>query len=277
MKRAKGTGIARTLATRSDALFDLDALPQLMEIDVDAVVPSPTQPRRTVDPDALDDLARSIERHGLLQPIIVHAAEPDGYVLVAGQRRLLAHRILGRQRIAALLAVGRLDELALIENLQREDLSPLDEAEALAGLRARHRYTQDQLATAIAKAKSTVSELLSLNDLPATIKEEVRTSELQLSKSVLIELARIGDDDACRAAWERIKSGGRAVTVRGARAVRQRQAGNDTAALRDRLTKTSQQLLVRLDDLTDDGICLDAKLRGTLQTLHRRLSAILGD
>jgi ParB family transcriptional regulator, chromosome partitioning protein len=174
--RRPAAATALLAARARDPLFDLaETLPRLVELDVAAIKPNPAQPRQVVGEPALAELAESIERHGLLQPIVVKP-EGQGYVLVAGQRRLLAHRRLGRERIPALLTSGRPDELALIENLQREDLAPLDEAEALAALKNRYGYSQDELARVLAKAKSTISELLSLNDLPAEVKAKVRAN-----------------------------------------------------------------------------------------------------
>jgi ParB family transcriptional regulator, chromosome partitioning protein len=218
-------GVRGLLADRArDALFDLAANgPRLVELDLGRIGPNPDQPRRRVDEAGLAELAASVERHGLLQPVVVREdpAAAGGYVLVAGQRRLLAHRRLGRERIAALVVAGDADELALVENLQRQDLAPLDEAEAVAALKARHGYGLDELARVLGKARSTVSELLSLDRLPEAVKAEVRTSEPPVAKSVLVELARLGGGDPERqlALWRRLREGGGA-TVRAARAVR---------------------------------------------------------
>ena len=268
--------IGATLRARSDPLFDLEALPRLVELDVDGIDAHPDQPRKVLDEASLDELARSIERHGLLQPIVVQPAEGDRYVLVAGQRRLLAHRRLGRTRIAALLAGGSRDELALIENLQRENLAPLDEAEALAGLKERHGYSQDELARALAKAKSTISELLSLNALPDGLKADIRAQPRPFGKSVLIEIARLDDAEAQRAVWERVKAGG---TVRDARRAKPRAAPAPPSSTdeRERIRRDAERLLRRLEGVTAVGLRRDAALVSHLRDLHRRLAAILAD
>ena len=162
--RPRRETIGATMRARSDPLFDIEALPRIVEIDLDRIDAHPDQPRKAIDADALTELAASIERHGLLQPIVVQATGDDRYVLVAGQRRLLAHRELGRSRIAALLSSGDREELALIENLQRENLPALDEAEALVALKQRHGYSQDELAKALAKAKSTIPATEAVTD-----------------------------------------------------------------------------------------------------------------
>jgi ParB family chromosome partitioning protein len=268
--------IGATLRARSDPLFDLDALPRIVELDVDRIDAHPDQPRKAIDPDALAELAASIDRHGLLQPIVVQAAGDDRYVLVAGQRRLLAHRELGRSRIAALLASGDRDELALIENLQRENLPPLDEADALAALKQRHGYNQDELARALAKAKSTISELLSLTELPEPLKADIRDQPRTVSKSVLIELARLDDPDAQAALWQRLKAG---ATVREARWAKSRPSAGSAEPADElaRIARASDRLLRGLEAVTVAGLKRDPDLVARLRDLHRRLEGILAD
>jgi ParB family chromosome partitioning protein len=190
-------------------------LPRIVEVDLDRLTPNPDQPRKTFDEASLRDLAASIERHGLIQPVTVKEAADDRYILVAGERRYRAHQLLGRTTIAAIVTQGNPDEIALIENLQREDLNPIEAAEALATLMERHRYSQKDLGRTIGKNRVTVNELLRLNTLPQKIKEECRTSDT-LRKSVLIELARLDQENEQLRLWEAIKSG-QLLTVRAAR------------------------------------------------------------
>jgi ParB family chromosome partitioning protein len=269
MAKAKPDHIRRVLADRArDPLFGLSGgLPRLMELDLDRIRANPDQPRRTIDEAGIEDLAASIERHGLLQPILVRE-EADGYVLVAGQRRLVAHRRLGRGAIAALLTTGRADELALIENLQREDLSPLEEAEALATLKERHGYTQEELGRVVGKAKSTISELLSLNDLPAAVKERLRAGELKVTKSVLVEMARA--DGKLLAA-----DPAAATTVRSARAARKGRAGEPVTP--DAASAAGKRLLRSLEPLSASALAGDEALRQLLRQLHRRIGVLLDD
>jgi ParB family transcriptional regulator, chromosome partitioning protein len=260
------------LAARArDPLFDLaETLPRLVELDVAAIQPNPAQPRQVVGEPALAELAESIERHGLLQPIVVKP-EGQGYVLVAGQRRLLAHRRLGRERIPALLTSGRPDELALIENLQREDLVPLDEAEALAALKDRYGYSQDELARVLAKAKSTISELLSLNDLPDEVKAKVRDNARPVAKSFLIELARLPDVGSQLTLWQALEH---KPTVRAARAAKKVPiAGARTA--NDLVTLAALRLLERLDRIEHETLQHDEPLRTVLHNVLSRLDRLL--
>jgi len=202
--------------TRSMFFETSPDLPRIVEVDLDRLTPNPDQPRKTFDETALRELAASIERHGLIQPVTVKEAAGDTYILVAGERRYRAHQLLGRTTIAAILTQGNPDEIALIENLQREDLNPIDAAEALASLMERHRYSQEDLGRTIGKNRVTVNELLRLNTLPPKIKAECRTSDT-LRKSVLIELARLDEESEQLRLWEAIKNG-RLATVRAARA-----------------------------------------------------------
>lgn len=277
---SRGGGVRGALATRArDALFDLAAdLPRLLELDVAAVRPNPDQPRRTVDEAGLAELAASIERHGLLQPVAVRE-DPDGggYMLVAGQRRLLAHARLGRPRIAALVVRGPPDELALVENLQRQDLAPLDEAAALAALRARHGYRLDDLARALGKARSTVSELLSLDGLPEAVKAEVRTSERPVAKSVLVELAREPDERRRLALWRRLRrAGAGGATVREARAARD-GGGVRTSEPVAAATRAGRLLLAGLEGVDAGAVRAEPALRDLLDRLRARLGDLLDE
>ncbi|HQA25892.1 MAG TPA: ParB/RepB/Spo0J family partition protein [Candidatus Competibacteraceae bacterium] len=193
-------------------------LPRIVEVDLDRLMPNPDQPRKTFDEAALQELAASIDKYGLIQPVTVKETMGDAYILVAGERRYRAHKLLGRTTIAAIVTQGNPDEIALIENLQREDLHPIEAAEALSTMMERYRYSQEELGRAIGKSRVTVNELLRLNALPAKIKAECRTSDtLTLRKSVLIELARLDEPTEQLRLWEEIKTG-QLTTVRATRA-----------------------------------------------------------
>jgi ParB family chromosome partitioning protein len=137
-------------------------LPRIVEVDLARLVPNPDQPRKTFDETALRELAASIEKHGLIQPVTVKETAGDTFILVAGERRYRAHKLLGKTTIAAIVTQGNPDEIALIENLQREDLNPIDAAEALSTMMERYHYSQEELGRAIGKNRVTVNELLRL-------------------------------------------------------------------------------------------------------------------
>lgn len=204
-----------------DVFFETDPnLPKVLEIDIESLVPNPDQPRKKMDPATIQELAQSIEKHGLIQPITVQYLEDvKKYMVVAGERRARAHQLLERNTIFAILTTGHADEIALIENLQREDLSPLEEAEALGGLMERHQYSQTQLGQVVGKGRRTINELLSLNNLPESIKSECRTSRSWVPKSMLVELSRESDTTNQEKLWQHIRDG--KLTVKAAREEKQ--------------------------------------------------------
>lgn len=200
-----------------DSLFQVSFdLPRIVEIDVQAIRPNPEQPRARLDEDGLAELKASIERHGLLQPILVQAL-PEGYQLIAGQRRLEAVRALGRATVAAVTVSGDPGELALVENLQRQDLDPFEEARAVARLMQRHGYNQVEVGAIIGRKQTTVSALLALNRLPDRIKSEYAQTK-SLSRSQLIELSLLPQAARQLEVWDDIKDG--RLTVRDLRAER---------------------------------------------------------
>jgi ParB family chromosome partitioning protein len=154
----------------------------LLELPVDRIEPSPSQPRQVFPADQLDQLAASIREHGVLQPLLVSETEPGRYRLVAGERRWRAARIAGLATVPAVIR-ERLDddrhlELALVENLQRRDLTPLEEARAFEQLRINLGLSQAQIAGRVGIDRSTVANALRLLKLPAEIQEMVEAGRL---------------------------------------------------------------------------------------------------
>jgi len=243
--------------------------PKIKDIDIGQILPNPDQPRKAFDEDSLRELAGSIERHGLLQPITVKRAEgdEDRYVLVAGERRFRAHQLLGKPKIHGIvLADGNSDELSLIENLQREDLNPLEEAEALAKLMERHRYTQEALGKVVGKAQATVSNLLNLNKLPARIKQEYSTSNNRASKSLLMEVARQPGEDGQLKLWDAVKAGEATV-----RAARQAKTGKAASPARQAIL-AGQRFVSRLAEIEGEG-GVDAADAEALAALREAVNA----
>lgn len=177
---ARKAGLGRGL----DALLPVDRPSSgFTSLPLDRVVPNPQQPRSTFDPDAMASLAASIREVGVLQPVVVRPPSNEGeYVLVAGERRVRAARDAGLNEIPAVVRddsddVGNLTE-ALIENVQREDLSPLEEAAAFSQLMEDFGLTHEQIATRVAKSRSAVSNTLRLLQLPAAIQGMLERREL---------------------------------------------------------------------------------------------------
>jgi ParB family transcriptional regulator, chromosome partitioning protein len=146
-----------------------------IEIPLARIRENPRQPRLRMDDDALASLAESIRQHGVLQPILV-TETIDGYQLVAGERRVRASRMAGLERIPAIvrqLADRQQLELALVENLQREDLDPIEAARAYRQLIDEFAFTQDDLATRVGRARSTVANTLRLLDLHQAVQDAI--------------------------------------------------------------------------------------------------------
>jgi ParB family chromosome partitioning protein len=145
----------------------------ISEISLDRVQPNPRQPRQRFEADELEALAASIREHGVLQPVLVKETL-EGYQLVAGERRLRAARLAGLERIPAVirqLADRDQLELALVENLQRADLGPIEEATAYRALIAEFGLTHDEIARRIGRAKSTITNTLRLLDLDPRVQQ----------------------------------------------------------------------------------------------------------
>ena len=244
----KNAEVVRAQFGGRDPLFGASSkLPKLVELRLETIRLNPDQPRKTFNEATLAELASSIEQHGLLQPITVkRIPNEEEYLLVAGERRYRAVQKLTRPTITAIITDGNADELAVIENLQREDLRPLEQAEALARLLETHGYTQEQLAKVIGKARTTVTELLQITTLPAKIKEECRTSDIP--KSVLVEIVRAKEPEARLALWEHLKGGG---TVRAARATKKSGQVKDaqTFTTTTKALAAAKGLLRRLQEL----------------------------
>jgi len=237
------------------------------------VHPNPDQPRKHFDEEKIAELAASIKLHGLLQPIVVRRAEA-GFELVAGERRYRAAHLAGVERLPAL--VREVDdplELALIENLQREDLSPLEESEGLAALIARHGYSHREVADLLGKSRPYVSNILALTRLPEAVKADLQREGAAVSRELLMGVARQEDPEAALALWRRLQLG-----VLSVRRFREEKAGRrpERAAVAEVLSATRRlnRALARL--LADDVPVAEAPrlaraLRRTRRLIERQL------
>jgi ParB family transcriptional regulator, chromosome partitioning protein len=147
----------------------------LHELAVDLITPNPDQPRTDISEEGVNELADSITKVGLLQPIIVRPLG-DGYQIIAGERRWRASRLAGLERVPVrVLSTNEIEslELALIENLQRQDLNPIEEARGYRRLLTQHNMTQAELADKVSKSRSAITNALRLLDLPEDVQELV--------------------------------------------------------------------------------------------------------
>lgn len=177
MKRALGRGLGALLPPAES-----EAGARLVEVSVDSLAPNPLQPRKRFAPEALDELAASIRTTGVLQPLVVRR-RGERYEILVGERRWRAARQAGLARVPAIVREASDAEalqLALVENLLREDLNPLEEAEAYQRLMAELGWTQEELARRIGKDRSSVANALRLLRLPDVIQEDLRTGRLTM-------------------------------------------------------------------------------------------------
>jgi ParB family chromosome partitioning protein len=163
---------ARATAPRGDGL---------RTVAIEEVHPSAWQPRKTFDDARLGELADSIKAQGIIQPLVVRGREGGGYELVAGERRWRAAQRAGLHEVPVVvreIAPQRAFEMALVENLQREDLNPIEEAEGYQRLVAEHGYTQESVAARVGKERSTVANSLRLLKLPTPVRSMVVGGQL---------------------------------------------------------------------------------------------------
>lgn len=174
--------------------------------------PNPDQPRKRFSEESIDELADSIRRHGLLQPLIVESAGPGDYIIVAGERRFRAAGRAGLSEIPAIVKTLSNDkrlQVSLIENIQREDLNPMEEAEAYKSLMDLAGYTQEQVAEAVGKNRSTVANALRLTRLSAAMQDAVRSGEITPGHAR--SLLAIQDSEARELLFRKILSEGLSV------------------------------------------------------------------
>ena len=231
-------------------------------IPVRAIQPGKYQPRGGMDPVALDTLARSIEQSGLMQPVVVRPLDgsPGRYELIAGERRWRAMDQLGRQEIPAIIQLvddRQAAELSLIENLQREDLNPMDRAAALRRLADEFDFTHQDLARRVGLDRATVSNLLRLNDLDGGSASHVRSGAISLGHAkVLMGVTEVGvrrnlAEQAAVHGWSvrelegAIREG--AGVPRGTVPVKPKSRGPKSAHLADLRRQLEQHLGTRVD------------------------------
>jgi len=283
-RRRLGRGLEALLGpTREDAERD----GSLVELAVVDIRPNPFQPRQDVDPAALEELKASIRQAGLLQPIVVRPTSGGGYELIAGERRLRACQALGWERIPAVKR--EVDDrtaltLALIENLQRDDLSPVDEARGYERLLAEFSLAQQDVADAVGRDRSTVANALRLLKLPAAVLAMLH--EGQLSVGHARALLALEDPRAAAALAREAVTQGFSVReiedrVRGGRAPVRRPRLKRGVGQAPEVRRVEDALRRRLG--TDVRVTLRAKGKGQIhvafysnEDLARLLELILG-
>lgn len=221
MRTGLGRGLDVLLGERVPAGAPSVPPPGIAEIPLEKVTPNPQQPRRSFPAEDLDQLAASIRRHGVLQPIVV-SRSAGGYELVAGHRRVLAARLAGRTSIPAVIRDDVTDrlELALVENVQRSDLNALEEGRAYRLLMETYGLTQQQLGERVGRSQSTIANTLRILEAPQILQDAL--VEGRISEGHLRALLPLRTSDTSVALAEVIA---RALSVREAEALARRLAG----------------------------------------------------
>jgi ParB family transcriptional regulator, chromosome partitioning protein len=175
---------------------------KLMHVDIDKINDNKNHPRKYLQKESIDQLAASIQEKGILQPIIVSEDESGNIHLVAGKRRFLAAKKVGLKKLPVIIVDNNNSlDIALIENLEQENLKSIELAEALRDLKEKHNYTDEQLGEILGKGRSTVTEILSLNKLPEEAKEMCRLADLprkELVKIVAMNIIDFEKQEKCR-------------------------------------------------------------------------------
>lgn len=285
MAAARKSGLGRGL----DALLAIDKADLSADtIPVDSIDPNPRQPRKRFDNESLEGLAASIREVGILQPIVVGPAGPDGrHILVAGERRLRASKLIGLDQIPAVVRdsdeAARLAE-ALIENVQREDLGPLEEAEAYRALMEDFDMRHEDVAQRVGKSRSAVTNSVRLLNLPGQIQGLISDGRISAGTG----RALLGLEDAARAIKIAEQAAGEDWSVRQVEeAVRDRRGGTTkkTRSKRERpaqiiaLEERMEESLgttVRIDYGTRGGGKMVIKF-GSLDDLERIYRGLMGE
>ena len=189
-KRALGRGLEELfnnenldLQSMETRIYETATNEEIVIIPLENLRPNPYQPRKVFDEDALEELAESIKEHGVFQPIIVKKSI-KGYELIAGERRVRASKIAGMETVPAIVRDfndQEMMEIALLENLQREDLNPIEEALAYQSLLQTRGLSHDQLAKKLGKSKSYVTNIVGLLNLPESVKQLVIERKIPLT------------------------------------------------------------------------------------------------
>ena len=194
-KRALGKGLEQLFNNEN---FDLDTFEknviestpkeEIVEISLDELRPNPYQPRKLFDDEALQELCESIKEHGVFQPIIVKRSI-KGYEIIAGERRYRASKLAGKETIPAIIrdfTDAEMMEISLLENLQRENLNPLEEALAYKNMIDKLDLTQDELSKRVGKSRSHITNIIGILRLPAEVQKLIASEKLTMSHAKIL-------------------------------------------------------------------------------------------
>jgi ParB family chromosome partitioning protein len=295
-RKALGRGLAALLGEPESDSASSDPAPRTessrdyFQCSIEDVHPMRDQPRRVFDETALEELAASIRVHGILQPLAVRERKEGGFWLIAGERRWRASQRAGLHRVPVVVREAsptHAFELALIENLQRADLSPIEEAEAYRRLVSEHGYTQEQLAERVGKDRSTVANALRLLKLPDGVRDMVQSGRLSMGHArALLSVPEEQIERLARRAAERGLSVRQVEELaRGSRSARAPHtatkangaAQKKSAGARDVENRLSRALGTRVEVVEQDGGAGRIEIAyHSLDALDRLLDRLLG-
>ncbi|MBD9085356.1 ParB/RepB/Spo0J family partition protein [bacterium] len=194
-KRALGRGLEElfnnenlNLSQIEESVYETARTDEIVELDLDTLRANPYQPRKIFDDDALQELADSIKEHGVFQPIIVKKSI-KGYEIIAGERRYRASKLAGKKTIPAIIrnfSDEEMMEIALLENLQRENLTSIEEAEAYHMMLEQLHLTQEELATKVGKSRSHITNILGLLRLPKNVQTLINSSQVSMGHARIL-------------------------------------------------------------------------------------------
>jgi ParB family chromosome partitioning protein len=185
-KKVLGRGLGALIPQREKSEALAPAVPQtgLLYVPIEQIAPNPLQPRKTFNDDSIDELARSVREHGIIQPLVVTRSGDHKYKLIAGERRYRAAQKAGLATVPIVvkeeMGEGDALQVALIENIQREDLNPIEEALAYHQLHEEFGLTQEEIAKRVGKERSTVANFLRLMKLPDPVKKLLASGQLSM-------------------------------------------------------------------------------------------------
>ena len=267
---------AATIEAESRALVTNSGFRHTFEVAVAAIERDPGQPRRAFDDAGLQQLAATMDERGQLQPILLRR-HPDGrgrWVIVAGERRWRAAGLLGWASMLAIEHDGDPEVASLLENLQRVDLTVVEEARGVRRLMEAKGWTQSQAADAVGRSKGELSAVLRVLHLPPEFLDQVLTSEPPIPRNTLIELARVKDPADLERLAASVREGG--MTIRELRRAKAAQGPAHAQPVRFSAT-VLDRLAQRLAQLRASGHALDDRDRQRLAHLRDEIDALLED
>jgi len=246
---------------------------ELLEIPVDAIHPNPRQPRRRFEPEAASGLAESVRRQGVIQPLLVRPRGVGGYEIVAGERRWRAAQRAGLHEVP-IVPVEASDsealELAIIENVQRSDLNPLEEAGGYQALASEYRHSHDDIAKIVGKSRSHVTNTLRLLKLPEPVKAYINAGKITAGAARML----VGAPDPEAMAREIVDRG---LNVRQVEALAKERTKGKGKAVKKRAVKNADTVALerRLSNALGLTVTIDHRSKGgVLQIKYRSLDQL---